>query len=138
MRFVVYGAGAVGGVIAARLALGDQDVQVVARGDHLDAIRRWVRTGDVPGDDAVEASVPSPAEQRAHLHYRLALHLWRDGRREAAERHFDRAAALAPLDFTVRRAPLVLQGKDPFLGEEFLALWEEWDAAGRPYNGRPS
>ena len=25
--------------------------------DHLDAIRRWVRTGDVPGDDAVEASV---------------------------------------------------------------------------------
>ncbi len=39
MRFVVYGAGAVGGVIASRLALGNQDVQVVARGDHLEAVR---------------------------------------------------------------------------------------------------
>jgi 2-dehydropantoate 2-reductase len=39
MRYVVYGAGAVGGVIAARLHLGGQDVQVVARGPHLDAIR---------------------------------------------------------------------------------------------------
>jgi 2-dehydropantoate 2-reductase len=39
MRYVVYGAGAVGGVIAARLYLGGQDVQVVARGPHLDAIR---------------------------------------------------------------------------------------------------
>ena len=39
MRFVVYGAGAVGGVIAARLGLGGQDVQVVARGPHLEAIQ---------------------------------------------------------------------------------------------------
>jgi peroxiredoxin len=105
--------------------------------DHLDGIRRWVRSGEVPADD-VEAHVPDPDEQLAHLHYRLALHLWRTGRRDPAQRHFDRAAALAPLDFTVRRAILPLQGKDPFLGEEFLALWAEWDAAGRPYYGRPS
>jgi 2-dehydropantoate 2-reductase len=39
MRFVVYGAGAVGGVIAARLHLGGVDVRVVARGSHLDTIR---------------------------------------------------------------------------------------------------
>jgi 2-dehydropantoate 2-reductase len=39
MRFVVYGAGAVGGVIAARLGLAGSDVQVVARGAHLAAIR---------------------------------------------------------------------------------------------------
>jgi 2-dehydropantoate 2-reductase len=39
VRFVVYGAGAVGGVIAARLALGGEHVQVVARGPHLEAIR---------------------------------------------------------------------------------------------------
>jgi 2-dehydropantoate 2-reductase len=39
MRFVVYGAGAVGGVIAARLHLGGEDVQVVARGEHLSTIR---------------------------------------------------------------------------------------------------
>jgi peroxiredoxin len=105
--------------------------------DHLDGIRRWVRNGEAPVDD-VEAHVPDPDEQLAHLQYRLALHLWRTGRRDAAQGHFDRAAGLAPLDFTVRRAVLPLQGKDPFLGEEFLALWSEWDAAGRPYYGRPS
>jgi peroxiredoxin len=102
---------------------------------HLDALRRWVRDGEAPPDE-VPPHVPDPDEQLAHLHYRLGLHLWRDGRREAGLRHFDRAAGLAPLDFTVRRAPLALQGKDPFLGEEFLELWSEWDAAGRPYYGR--
>ncbi|WP_248582987.1 2-dehydropantoate 2-reductase N-terminal domain-containing protein [Nocardioides sp. InS609-2] len=38
MRFVVYGAGAVGGVLGARLALASYDVALVARGAHLDAI----------------------------------------------------------------------------------------------------
>lgn len=37
--FVVYGAGAIGGVIAARLRLAGNDVTAVARGEHLDAIR---------------------------------------------------------------------------------------------------
>ena len=105
--------------------------------DHLDGIRHWVRTGEPPADE-VDAHVPDPDEQLAHLHYRLALHLWRDERRDAAQRHFTRAAELAPLDFTVRRAVLPLQGKDPFLGEEFLELWAEWDAVGRPYYGRPT
>lgn len=40
MRICVYGAGAVGGHIAGRLAAGGQDVSVVARGAHLAAIRR--------------------------------------------------------------------------------------------------
>ncbi len=39
MRFVVYGAGAVGGVVGARLALAGADVALVARGEHLAAIR---------------------------------------------------------------------------------------------------
>jgi 2-dehydropantoate 2-reductase len=39
MKYVVIGAGAVGGVIAARLALAGVDVTVVARGAHLEAIR---------------------------------------------------------------------------------------------------
>lgn len=38
-RFVIYGPGGVGGVIAAGLALGGQRVAVVARGDHLKAIQ---------------------------------------------------------------------------------------------------
>lgn len=37
-----------------------------------------------------------------------------------------------------RRAVLPRQGKDPFLGEEFLELWAEWDAVGRPYYGKPT
>ncbi len=91
----------------------------------------------VPIDDDGERTLaPTEAEQRAHLQYRLALHLWREGRHEAAARHFDEAAAGAPLDFTVRRAQLPLRGHDPFLGDEFLELFAEWEAAGRPYYGR--
>lgn len=40
MRIAIYGAGAIGGFIAAALARSGQDVCVVARGAHLDAIRR--------------------------------------------------------------------------------------------------
>jgi 2-dehydropantoate 2-reductase len=39
MRFVVYGAGAVGGVIGARLHLAGHHVALVARGRNLAAIR---------------------------------------------------------------------------------------------------
>lgn len=39
MRFVVYGAGAVGGVVGARLAEHGHDVTLIARGAHLEAIR---------------------------------------------------------------------------------------------------
>ena len=39
MRFVIYGAGAVGGVIGARLFQADQNVVLIARGAHHDAIR---------------------------------------------------------------------------------------------------
>jgi 2-dehydropantoate 2-reductase len=39
MKICIYGAGAVGGLIAARLARSGHDVSVVARGAHLDAIR---------------------------------------------------------------------------------------------------
>ena len=39
MRFVVYGAGAIGGVVGGRLAQSGHEVVLVARGDHHDAIR---------------------------------------------------------------------------------------------------
>lgn len=39
MHFVIYGAGAVGGVIGAHLALAGVPTTLVARGAHLQAIR---------------------------------------------------------------------------------------------------
>jgi len=39
VRFVIYGAGAVGGVIGARLFQADQNVVLIARGAHHDALR---------------------------------------------------------------------------------------------------
>ncbi|MGG5821645.1 ketopantoate reductase family protein [Falsiroseomonas sp. HW251] len=79
MKITVYGAGAIGGHLAARLALGGADVSIVARGAHLDAIRAngltvhtpdgthhsRPRASDDPADlgpqDAVIVTVKSPA-----------------------------------------------------------------------------
>ncbi len=64
MRFVVYGAGAVGGVVGGRLAEHGHDVVLVARGPHLDAIRERGLRIDSPGG-SVTVTVPavgSPAE----------------------------------------------------------------------------
>jgi len=41
MRYVIYGAGAIGGTIGARLARARKHVVVIARGDHLDAIKTY-------------------------------------------------------------------------------------------------
>lgn len=64
MRFVVYGAGAVGGVVGARLAQHGYGVALIARGPHLDAIRRHgLRIDDPDGSDVVELpAAGSPAE----------------------------------------------------------------------------
>lgn len=40
MRFIIYGAGGVGGVIGAQLYEGAEDVVLIARGAHLEALRR--------------------------------------------------------------------------------------------------
>jgi 2-dehydropantoate 2-reductase len=39
VRFVIFGAGAIGGVVGARLDQGGHEVALIARGPHLDAIR---------------------------------------------------------------------------------------------------
>lgn len=79
MRIAVYGAGAIGGHLAARLARGGAEVSVIARGAHLAAIRAHgltlhahdgthharPRASDDPRDlgpqDAVIVTVKSPA-----------------------------------------------------------------------------
>ena len=108
-------------------------------GPHLEALRRWVTEDELPLKDADDVRAhqmpPTDDEQRARLEFRIALELRRDGRVDAAEGHFDQAIALAPLDFTIRRAVMPLRGQDSFFGEEFLQLYEEWEAVGRPYYG---
>jgi 2-dehydropantoate 2-reductase len=53
MRFVVYGAGAIGGVVGARLAQGGHDVALIARGRHREAIASAGLRLDTPDGSAV-------------------------------------------------------------------------------------
>lgn len=106
-----------------------------AAAPHLDALRRWVVDGEPPlaPDEAAEAHrLPTEDEQVARAHYRVAVELLRRGQQAAAEAHLDRGGELSPDDWTIRRAGLLLRGKDPFLSEEFIAMFQAWQEAGRP------
>ncbi len=70
MRYIIYGAGAIGGVIGGRLAQHGHDVVLIARGDHLATIQRDGLVLESP-TERVTLPVPavgSPAEVD-----------WRDG-----------------------------------------------------------
>jgi peroxiredoxin len=99
---------------------------------HHDLLRAWVRDGALP--ESADAEVPERTDdgQRALAHRRIAAYHQRAGRTDAAKRHLALAQALAPWDWTVRRGGIAMTGGDPFLGDEFVAFWEEWDASGRP------
>lgn len=58
MRFVVYGAGAIGGTIGARLFQSGHDTLLIARGAHLDAIKSKGLRFQTPEEDVV---LPIPA-----------------------------------------------------------------------------
>lgn len=64
MRFVLYGAGAVGGTIGARLHQSGYDVTLIARGAHLDAIKAKGLRLQTPDEDLVLpiAAVAHPRE----------------------------------------------------------------------------
>ncbi len=99
---------------------------------HHDLLRAWVREGSLPEVARVDAVERSDEEQLALAHRRIAAHHQRAGRTDAAKAQLAVAQDLAPWDWTVRRAGIAMTGGDPFLGEEFTAFWEEWDASGRP------
>jgi 2-dehydropantoate 2-reductase len=58
VRFVVFGAGAVGGVLGARLHQGGHDVTLIARGEHYAAVRRHGLTLETPHE---RVTLPIPA-----------------------------------------------------------------------------
>ena len=54
MRFAIYGVGAVGGYFGGRLAQGGEDVSFIARGKHLQALRKeGLRVDSIGGDFVV-------------------------------------------------------------------------------------
>ena len=58
MRYIIIGAGAVGGTIGGCLALAGHEVVLTARGAHLDALRRHgLRLSTPSGTDTVPAPV---------------------------------------------------------------------------------
>src|SRR5947209_4300329 len=50
MRYIIYGAGAIGGVIGARLFRAGHDVVLIARGGHLAAVRERGLTLETPAE----------------------------------------------------------------------------------------
>lgn len=57
MKIAIYGAGGVGGYFGGRLAQAGADVHLIARGEHLDALRQdGLRVDSVHGDFEVELS----------------------------------------------------------------------------------
>ena len=90
MKICVYGAGAIGGYLAVELALSGQEVCIVARGAHLQAIRERGLTLKIHGAEKV-AKVRADSDSRAF------------GRQDAvfctlkAHQAFESAAAFAPL-----------------------------------------
>ena len=94
---------------------------------YLDMLRAWVRDGEgvLPAEE-VERLRPAPTEesQLARTERTLAWHLAQQGQAEAAERHFQRAGELAPLDWTIRRGSMPIRDMNPF-GPEFFELAAE-------------
>ena len=65
MRIAVFGAGGVGGYLGARLAQAGEEVAIIARGEHLEAIRRnGLRLDSPKGDYVLSSTVATndPAE----------------------------------------------------------------------------
>ena len=64
MRYIIIGAGAVGGTIGGRLALAGHEVVLVARGAHLEALRRHgLRLGTPSGQETVNVpAIGGPGE----------------------------------------------------------------------------
>ena len=63
MRYIVFGAGAIGGIIGARLFEQGHDVMLIARGPHLDAIQRDGLTLRTP-EGTLHSRVPAVGHPR--------------------------------------------------------------------------
>jgi 2-dehydropantoate 2-reductase len=90
MKFCIYGAGAIGGYLAVELALSGQEVCVVARGAHLEAIRERGLTLKIHGKEKV-ANVAADSQPGAFGHQDVVICALK------AHQAFESAADFAPL-----------------------------------------
>jgi 2-dehydropantoate 2-reductase len=90
MKFCIYGAGAIGGYLAVELALSGQEVCVVARGAHLDAIRERGLTLHIHGTQKV-AKVAADSDPGAFGRQDVVICALK------AHQAFESAPAFAPL-----------------------------------------
>jgi 2-dehydropantoate 2-reductase len=64
MKIAIVGAGAIGGLLAVRLALSGQDVTVIDRGAHLAAIReRGLKLIHADGSEEIARDLKRPANR---------------------------------------------------------------------------
>jgi 2-dehydropantoate 2-reductase len=90
MKFCIYGAGAIGGYLAVELALSGQEVCVIARGAHLDAIRERGLTLEIQGQKKV-AKLAADSDPTAFGPQDVVICALK------AHQAFESAAAFAPL-----------------------------------------
>lgn len=94
MRYIIFGAGAVGGVIGARLFQQGRDVVLIARGAHLDAIRSQGLTFQSPSD---LVTLPIPvAGHPSELDFSDADAVILTMKTQDTERALDELRAVAP------------------------------------------
>lgn len=60
IRFAVFGAGGIGGYLGSRLAESGEEVAIIARGDHLTAIRNHGLRVDSIKDKSLYSLLPLP------------------------------------------------------------------------------
>ncbi|WP_300074397.1 2-dehydropantoate 2-reductase [uncultured Ruegeria sp.] len=119
MKVCIFGAGAIGGYVAAKLAQTDTEVSVVARGPHLAAMQEKGLTLFEEGQDPV--SIPIPAT--------------------------DNAADLGPQDYVfitlkAHSVPAVVDSMQPLIADETTVVsgvngvpWWYFHKLGGPYEG---
>lgn len=98
-------------------------------------LRAWVR-GEfhplTPEQIREHMEHPTPQDQEARAEFLLGRYLFEQGKKEAAERHFQRGGELAPHNFTIRRGTMPMRGIDP-MGPEFGKMMSSWRKSGQEY-----
>ncbi len=119
MKICIFGAGAIGGYVAAKLAQTDAEVSVVARGPHLEAMQKKGLTLVEEGQDPVNVSIKAS----------------------------DNAADLGPQDYVfitlkAHSVPAVVDSMQPLITDETTIVsgvngvpWWYFHKLGGPYEG---